>query len=437
MLKIVSALLTLLLLTQTAAAKSYVWAQLVGTNLVSLRVISTQSCSAITGSVTFQPRIKNTMEQMNGNTICEALIDLSTFTGNTVTVDGHTITLPKAAPKRVVILGDTGCRKDHHYQHCSDTSKWNFNAVAAAIAKTKPDLMVHVGDYVYRYNCWNGTEGCAKKDAHGNVINGQLKEWYYWEEDFFKPAADLLPLAPWVFTRGNHEDCENADRGWRGWAVFLAMTPDLSSKTDPVTSLYKNCKANKRDIKKPELIQLPAAAQTGAAPALNLYAFDTANEDAPLWSGFSNLTALADETWIVTHVPFASFHGNSFSPAPSGTPNYRSGLPDPVSFVVSGHVHLFQYEQPKAGAAIQLVVGGSGTKLDNKGLETESINAQNSTFVVLDRAANGASIMTVCAVPPGGTASAWQTWDIAQSNAPWATKMTLRKTALNAACTSP
>jgi len=320
--------LSVLLLTQTASAKTYAWAQLVGTNLVSVRAITPQACAALTGTVTFQPRVQDTMEQMNGNSVCEALIDLTTFTANTVTVDGHTITLPKVAPKRVVILGDTGCRKTHHHEHCSDTSKWNFPAVAKAVAKTKPDLLVHVGDYVYRYNCWNGTEGCARTNSQGQTVNGQLKEWYYWEEDFFKPAADLLPVAPWVFTRGNHEDCAKADRGWRGWALFLAMTPDQSTQSDPVTSLYKNCVANKRDIKQPELIQFKADTATGAAPALNLYAYDTADEVAPTWSDFSNLSALPDETWIVTHVPFTS-------KPPTARSNWFSGAAAP-NLITSG-----------------------------------------------------------------------------------------------------
>ncbi len=53
-----------------------------------------------------------------------------------VSLEGVAITLPKAAPKRVAVLGDTGCRiKGGTVQDCNDLAKWPFPRVANGIAK--------------------------------------------------------------------------------------------------------------------------------------------------------------------------------------------------------------------------------------------------------------------------------------------------------------
>ena len=36
--------------------------------------------------------------------------------------------------------------------------------------------------------------------------------------EFFDPARPLIARAPWVFARGNHEDCQ---RGGYGWAYYF------------------------------------------------------------------------------------------------------------------------------------------------------------------------------------------------------------------------
>ncbi len=42
-----------------------------------------------------------------------------------------------------------------------------------------------------------------------------------WRADFFTPAGRLLAKAPWVFVRGNHEDCT---RGGYGWTYYFGET---------------------------------------------------------------------------------------------------------------------------------------------------------------------------------------------------------------------
>jgi Calcineurin-like phosphoesterase len=114
--------------------------------------------------------------------------------------------LPKRY-QRVVVVGDTGCRLTFYQsQACKDREKWPFARVAGLAASKKPDLVIHVGDYHYREKPCHRGKGCEGA-AWGD-------RWEAWWEDFFWPAGPLLNETPWVFVRGNHEDCERAGAGW-------------------------------------------------------------------------------------------------------------------------------------------------------------------------------------------------------------------------------
>ena len=65
---------------------------------------------------------------------------------------GRDLPLPKSDPRRIVVLGDTGCRilGPTDAQPCDDPARWPFARVARAAAATHPDLVIHVGDYHYR-----------------------------------------------------------------------------------------------------------------------------------------------------------------------------------------------------------------------------------------------------------------------------------------------
>ena len=111
-------------------------------------------------------------------------------------------------PQRIVVLGDTGCRlKDRTIQNCNNPRDWPFPSVAAAAARLKPDLVIHMGDYEYRESpCPAGNRGCAGTPYGDN--------WATWKADFFAPAAPLMAAAPWIFVRGNHETCDRSGPGY-------------------------------------------------------------------------------------------------------------------------------------------------------------------------------------------------------------------------------
>src|ERR1700722_15267980 len=112
-----------------------------------------------------------------------------------LSIMGADLPLPKSSPSHLVVLGDTGCRiKGVTVQACNDPAKWPFPEVAAQAAKRKPDLVIHVGDYLYRESaCPAGNAGCAGTTWGDN--------WATWYADFFAPAAPLLAAAPWVIVR--------------------------------------------------------------------------------------------------------------------------------------------------------------------------------------------------------------------------------------------
>ncbi len=89
--------------------------------------------------------------------------------------------VPAADPSRVLVLGDTGCRiKGTTTQACNDPAQWPFPALAEAAARLKPDLVIHVGDYLYRENACPVTDaGCAGTPFGDN--------WPTWAADFFTP----------------------------------------------------------------------------------------------------------------------------------------------------------------------------------------------------------------------------------------------------------
>jgi hypothetical protein len=130
--------------------------------------------------------------------LCAATLLPSTWAAS---IFGQNLPLPVAAPRRILVLGDTGCRiKGGTVQDCNDPAKWPFPHIAAVAAKLRPDLVIHVGDYLYRETaCPTDNAGC-KGSPSGD-------DWPAWAADFFTPAAPLLAASPIVFVRGNHEEC--------------------------------------------------------------------------------------------------------------------------------------------------------------------------------------------------------------------------------------
>ncbi len=256
-------------------------------------------------------------------------------------VNGHALALPKRDPSRVIVFGDTGCRiKGEEIQDCNDPNKWPFRQVAAKAAADKPDLMIHVGDYLYREDM------CPPADESfcGGTPIGD--NWPAWNADFFTPAAKLLAATPWVFARGNHENCE---RSWRGWFYYL----------DPHPWQGETCEA----FQPPYLVQLgtfqlvlfdsSAVNQRMSTEQVDRYARELSSIQA-------------SHAWLVVHHPIWGFATSGSVPIAS-SPGLQKAWwkadPKGIDLVVSGHVHLFELLSFDHDLPPALVAGQGGTDL--------------------------------------------------------------------------
>ena len=284
-------------------------------------------------------------------TVCEAAI-ADTDKLASATLGGKNLALPTKSPKRIVVLGDTGCRvSGSDIQNCNNDPKsgdqWHFVKTAKDAVALKPDLVVHVGDYIYRES-----ECPADKSAQcgGSPVGDK---WTTWNVDFFQPAQPLLESVPWVFTRGNHETCGDParnikEREWRGWYLFL----DPRSLTD---TSFTNCVTT-------------SAPFNVTLDGLDLLVLDSSNEgDLNQYNetAVENLKG-SNPVWLVTHVPLYGInHYNYTKPDQPSDPVKDAIKNSTVKFLVSGHIHLFEMllfsDRPP-----QMIAGGGATELDPK-----------------------------------------------------------------------
>jgi Calcineurin-like phosphoesterase len=262
-------------------------------------------------------------------------------------LDGVALPLPKATPERILVIGDTGCRiKDKTVQACNDPKQWPFAPLAVVAAKLKPDLIIHVGDYLYRESpCPAGNTICAGSPWGDN--------WPAWDADFFTPAAPLLAAAPFVIIRGNHEDC---DRSGLGWLRLLGPLPFVASAPcNPHLSLYSIPLGN----------MTLAIMDDASAP-------DTDVDTASLAAYQKDLAAIPSvapkPVWLVTHRPIWGAV-KIFGIGVGGNRTLIAALADThpldgADFMLSGHIHAFEALNYRDTAPPQIIAGNSGDNLD-------------------------------------------------------------------------
>jgi len=293
--------------------------------------------------------------------VCELLIPAAAASA---TIADQKLPLPNASLGAIAALGDTGCRlkrkkskgtkkereHDEHeagkFQDCDSTSKWPFARLSASIAAAKPDLVIHVGDYLYRESpCPPGDAGCAGS-PHGD-------NWQTWKTDFFEPAAPLLKAAPWIMARGNHEICARAGSGY-----FRFLAPTLA-----------------RDQATPSCIDLmPHYSVTVAGKVFIVMDTSNANDncaqgcDSGLYANDFASMKPAPGTWWLSHRPVWGI-GPKFTLNASlqqALQTWNGRLPDGITLALSGHMHTWQLLSFADRRSPQLIVGNGGTLLDHK-----------------------------------------------------------------------
>ncbi len=341
--------------------------------------------------------------------VCEAPLPAQAASAR---IAGRDLALLAPAPRRVVVIGDTGCRikaSEKAFQRCSDPSSWPFAAVADAAAREHPDLVVHVGDYHYRETPCPPEAGCADSPwGYG---------WDAWNADLFRPAAPLLQAAPWVLVRGNHEECARAGQGW-----FRMLDPQAFEAQRSCDSPDADAQA---DFSRPYAVPLDLNWQ--------LVIFDSARASRPLDPAKPEeariLERYREDLRVVAalaapagmHSIFLSHHPVlGFSPNRSGETNFGNPAllaamksvngvryyPPGIDAALHGHVHLFQAIDFASAHPAAIVAGHGGDNLDTdlpdtlpatyssaEGVQLDFV-AHASTFgyLVLDRNAEGWSL---------------------------------------------
>lgn len=292
-----------------------------------------------------------------------------------VTLDDNPIVPPKKEPKKIIVLGDSGCRIkltpvvavapspapsgspvpepssspapikwEGFVQDCAHTEGWPFAKIAKNAAKWSPDLVIHVGDYHYREtDCPEGNPKCE------GAIGGD--RWGSWRQDFFEPAEPLLEKAPWIFVRGNHENCA---RGGLGWFKVLDPRPYLPG-------------ANCNDRTLPYVV--------GSNPPIAVIDATQVDNISPSLARLSQQDETPPGLWLALHRPFMGAFSDS---TPSNTPlpklSHEMLAPGEISLILAGHLHRltltsFNFKNSPAQdfrdkRPLEIISGNAGANLD-------------------------------------------------------------------------
>jgi hypothetical protein len=284
-------------------------------------------------------------------------------------LEGQLLPLPPRRVERILVIGDTGCRvkaADKAYQACTRPNAWPFAEIARRAAAWKPDVVLHVGDYLYRENaCPPGNPDCGG-EAWGYG-------WDAWRADFFDPAAPLLAAAPWIVDRGNHENCDRAGQGW--WRL-LDVRPLVPGRdcADPARD-FDN------DDAPPYAVPLGAGAQVIVAD-LSIAGTKPLADDDPRKAQFERdydaIAAFARHgtfTFLTDHKPILGAGASEKAGEIKLYPGNRAIqsafaardpalLPAGVDVLLAGHIHLWEQASFAGKAPSQFIAGFSGTQED-------------------------------------------------------------------------
>ena len=275
---------------------------------------------------------------------------------------GVPLALPRPHIDRVLLIGDTGCRmkgSEDFWQACNDPAQWPFAAIAARAARLHPDLVLHVGDYLYRENACPAAQAGCTGSAWGYGDAG-------WRADFLDPAAPLLRAAPWIMVRGNHEECARAGQGW--WRLLdphpLHPGSDCNQAGDDLVGNHAA----------PYAVALGGGAQILVSDLVTL---SSGKRDDPAVTGaltgdvawINRMSAHGGTSFVTAHFPFnpVLWNGKAQSEVSFGGKPLASFSVPPLAHVramLAGHIHLFQYAR-FADRPTQIITGFSGTSEDS------------------------------------------------------------------------
>ena len=416
--------------------------------IIYVRIVldaANQTCPVLTGSdgssLTTQLRPKNPVAGgapvTNTNfpvTVCEAVMQETVGYSNTQS--GIKLAAVTLAPQHVQVYGDSGCKESD----CGVSgASADFQALANLGVAQAHDLILHMGDFNYRgtsghfarsssghkiyaYDAGdvpNPAPSCTYNDTYysQNAANSPKPDsWGYWKADFFEAAKKLLPTAPWVFARGNHELCSRAGAGWfyflgpgsslAGSGANQMQCPDQGDFNNPPKGAGQRV-----EMIPPYMVALQN---------FQVWVMDSANacdtfHSNPLtpqytqqYEQLAKLSANNKATWLMSHRPIWGYQsgGPINNMLQTALANTTAGkLPSLVSLSLAGHMHIyealtfFDNSGTATGRPPQIVIGNSGVSLGGApgsgttaGLDGQSAkynSAQRFGYMQMSVAANG------------------------------------------------
>jgi hypothetical protein len=277
-------------------------------------------------------------------------------------------------PQRIAVVGDTGCRMkaggalDDGFQNCGDPDDWEFAKVARQVAAWQPDLIIQLGDYIYReQEC---PEGCG--NCQGSPFNAPGMRMDTWNVEFFEPGRPMLEAAPLVLVRGDHEKCERAGRGYARFLDPFPLAP-CADFGDPYALDFQGLQLVVMDTVQAEDTSLSSQV------VIDRYARD-----------FERAARLArGDTWLLSHRPIWALRPAAAPGSETQTDEcdnqtipplvvqdinatvqealaasaLAGRLPPAVDLVLTAHIHVGEVLSFTGRRPPQMVVGISGTKL--------------------------------------------------------------------------
>ena len=123
----------LIAMISQAAAETFQWLQLGPAGLEARVITEEPSCptTQIDGTEAGMT-VRASPSDKFPLTVCAATIPSN---ANSVAIAGAPLALPPTGePKRIAVIGDTGCRlKGDHIQACNDPTQWPFAAIEEAV----------------------------------------------------------------------------------------------------------------------------------------------------------------------------------------------------------------------------------------------------------------------------------------------------------------
>lgn len=272
-------------------------------------------------------------------------------------------TLPHLPQKinNVAVIGDTGCRikAPFAYQACNESKQWPLKEVSHAIINNKPDVLIHVGDYLYRES------RCVTPGCQGSVHG---YGWDSWQADVFQPMQELMAKVPLVLVRGNHESCHRAGEGW---FRFFDPYPYDSQRAciNPVETV----------IDQPYSVMMNSTTQWiifDSAEVQELHPDKHINEFIDKMDYVRHLLKPGSHHWLLLHHPSLGYFYSHVLGWNGGTSeiynamvkgSQESSLLKQFDLLLQGHIHTFEMSNyADTTLPISIVSGMGGTELEDR-----------------------------------------------------------------------